>query len=66
MSYLVDSLYLVNNIEIILKKVFDNDISILDLSYAIFIGARIDLPVSIIPILLICLFTNYNEVGTRN
>jgi hypothetical protein len=63
--YLANSLYLVKNIKATLKKVFGINRSILDSLYITSINTRIDLPITIIYKLLNCIFTNYNNIESR-
>lgn len=65
-SYLADSLYPVDNLDTALKEVFGGDRSLLDYLYATAIGAKIGLPVATILETALCVFTNYNGVGTRD
>ncbi len=60
-----DSLYPAENIEAALQAVFGKEKTILDYLHAIFIGARVGLPVATIREPSSCIFTNYNSVGTR-
>ena len=65
-SYFDDGLYAPENIESVLKQVFGDDRSILDVSHATTTGTRVGLPVATVngtPSRRI--FTNYNGVGDR-
>ena len=64
-SYICDGLYPAAHIEAALKEAFKNR-RILDYSYATSIGTRVGLLVATIRDPLICVFTNYNGVGTRD
>ena len=66
-SYLSDSIYPAENIELVLKEVFGIETNILDYSHATSIGTRIGLPVASVsnpPGHHV--FTNYNGAGERD
>ena len=65
MSFVFDGLYPVAHIKAALKQAF-GDRRILDYSYATSIGARVGLLAATVREPSICVFTNYNGVGTRD
>jgi hypothetical protein len=64
-SYFADGRYPADNLEAALREAFGSDRSILDCSKATETGTRVGLPVTTIRDTSICVFTNYNGVGTR-
>lgn len=64
-SLLADCLYPAANIESALKEAYGSDKGILDISYATSIGTRVGIPVATIRDPSLCLFTNYNGIGSR-
>ncbi|KAJ8058493.1 hypothetical protein OCU04_012681 [Sclerotinia nivalis] len=64
-SYFADGCYSADYLEEILQEEFGKERSILDCSNATATGTRIGIPVTTIQDTSICIFTNYNAIGTR-
>jgi hypothetical protein len=64
-SLLADSLYPAANIESALKEAFGEENSMLDMHYATSLGIRVGIPVATLREPALCLFTNYNGIGSR-
>ncbi|KAH7393734.1 patatin-like phospholipase-like protein [Cadophora sp. MPI-SDFR-AT-0126] len=65
-SYLADSRYSADNLEAALREAFGSNRSLLDYSTATRTGTCVGVPVTTIRDTSICVFTNYNGVGTRS
>lgn len=64
-SYFADGRYPADKLEAALREALGSDQNILDCSKATETGTRVGLPVTTIRDTSICVFTNYNGVGTR-
>jgi len=66
MSYLTDSMYSADYLEIALKQTFDNDSNILDCLYVMMIEVKIKLSIITVLETSSCIFMNYNDVENRS
>jgi len=64
-SYFTDCRYPADKLEAVLREALGSYQNILDCSKATETGTRVGLPVTTIRDTSICVFTNYNGVGTR-